>query len=156
MKYIEALVDMAKTNPEMIQLLHLYQYFPTVEALERARSYTRQRLLGKMPMVSEAGSQVDTHIVDEYIDPKYEWNEWELRRNALMLVNLKTKLTHGAQTDKSHFKRDSETQHYDPIAKTTQTNREGNTNVPRRVNFLSGLRNDGKTKFKVVDLTLDL
>jgi hypothetical protein len=35
MKYIEGLVDRAKTNPEMIQLLHLYQYFPTVEALER-------------------------------------------------------------------------------------------------------------------------
>lgn len=109
-----------------------------------------------MAMVSEAGSQVDTHIVEEFIDPKYQWNEWELRRNALMLVNLKTKRTHGAQTDKSHFKRDSETQHYNPITKTTQTNREGKTNVPRRVNFLAGLRNDGKAKFKVVDLTLDL
>lgn len=40
-------------------------------------------------MVSEIGCQVDTHIVDGFIDPKYQWNEWELRRNALMLVNLK-------------------------------------------------------------------
>lgn len=107
-------------------------------------------------MVSEAGCQVDTHIVDEYIDPKYQWNEWELRRKALMLVNLKTKLTHGAQTDKSHYKRDSETQHYDPVGKGTQTNRDGGTNVPRRVNYLAGLRNDGKAKFRVVDLTLNL
>lgn len=35
MRYIEGLVERAKTNPELIQLLHLYQYFPTVEALER-------------------------------------------------------------------------------------------------------------------------
>lgn len=34
-KFIEGLVQKAKTNPEMIQLLHLYQYFPTVDALER-------------------------------------------------------------------------------------------------------------------------
>jgi len=39
-----------------------------------------------MPVISEVGVQVDTHIVDTYIDPNYEWNEWELRRKALMLV----------------------------------------------------------------------
>jgi hypothetical protein len=58
------------------------------------------------------GTQVDTHIVDSFVDPKYRWNEWELRRHALLLVNLKTKKTHSAQTDVSHFRRESETQHY--------------------------------------------
>lgn len=116
-------VEMAKSEPQLVQLMHLYQYFPTVEALERvqdaietkvhhlysntlshffitlslslllyrfpnwkARSFNRQRLLRKLPMVSEASCQVDTHIVDGHIDVKYEWNEWELRRQALMLV----------------------------------------------------------------------
>ena len=54
--------------------------------IQQAKSFSRQRLLGQMPMVSEIGTQVDTHIVDTYIDPKYQWNEWELRRKALMLV----------------------------------------------------------------------
>ena len=67
-----------------------------------------------MPIVSEIGCQVDMHIVDEYIDHKYQWNEWELRRRALMLVNLKDKCTHSTQTNQSHFRRESETQHYEP------------------------------------------
>ena len=39
-----------------------------------------------MPIISEVGVQTDTHIIDTYKDPNYEWNEWELRRKALMLV----------------------------------------------------------------------
>ncbi|KAJ3119100.1 hypothetical protein HDU96_000015 [Phlyctochytrium bullatum] len=85
-RYMEGVLEMAKKMPDLVQLLHLYSYFPTVDALENAKSFTRQRLLGQMPMVSEAGTQVDTHIVDTKFDPKYQWNEWELRRQALMLV----------------------------------------------------------------------
>ena len=44
--------------------------------------------MGQMPLVCEAGTQVDVHIVDSRIDTKYQWNEWELRRQALMLVSL--------------------------------------------------------------------
>ncbi|KAJ3041656.1 hypothetical protein HDV00_008933 [Rhizophlyctis rosea] len=156
-RYIEGMLEMAKRSPDLVQLLHLYSYFPTVEALENAKSFTRQRLLGQMPVVSEIGTQVDTHIVDTYIDPKYQWNEWELRRKALMLVNLKTKKTHSAQTDLSHFKRESETQHYAPKTQHTQTMTSSSTSVPRKTNFLQNLRNDGKSerKFRIVDLTID-
>ncbi|KAJ2994647.1 hypothetical protein HDV02_001386 [Globomyces sp. JEL0801] len=68
----------------------------------------------QIPIVSEVGCQVDTHITDYDIKPNYSWNEWDLRRQALMLVNLKDKLTHSTQTNASHFRRDSETQHYEP------------------------------------------
>ncbi|KAJ3193575.1 hypothetical protein HK101_004586 [Irineochytrium annulatum] len=157
-RYMEGVLEMAKRMPDLVQLLHLYSYFPTVDALENAKSFTRQRLMGQVPMVSEAGTQVDTHIVDSRFDPKYQWNEWELRRNALMLVNLKTKQTHSSQTALSHFRRESETQHYAPKPQHTQTYTESSTNVPRRVNYLAGLRSDGKPKnrFRVVDLTVDL
>ncbi|KAJ3300584.1 hypothetical protein HK104_009919 [Borealophlyctis nickersoniae] len=156
-RYTEGVLEMAKRSPDLVQILHLYSYFPTVEALENAKSFTRQRLLGQMPMVSEIGTQVDTHIVDANIDPKYQWNEWELRRQALMLVNLKSKKTHSAQTDLSHFRRDSETQHYEPKTQNTQTMTSSSTSVPRRVNYLQNLRNDTKVgrKFRVVDLTVD-
>ncbi|KAI9341037.1 hypothetical protein DFJ73DRAFT_797744 [Zopfochytrium polystomum] len=143
---MEGVLELAKRSPDLVQLLHLYNYFPTVEALENAKSFTKQRLMGQMPMVSEAGCQVDTHIIDTKIDKKYQWNEWELRRQALMLVNLKHKQTHSSQTDVSHFRRESETQHYQPKTNATQTYTESATNVPRKP----------KNKFRVVDLTLDL
>ncbi|KAJ3260903.1 hypothetical protein HDU77_001180 [Chytriomyces hyalinus] len=157
-RFMEGVLEMAKRSGNLVQLLHLYNYFPTVDALENAKSFTRQRLLGQMAMVSDAGCQVDTHIVDARIDPKYQWNEWELRRQALMLVNLKTKLTHSAQTDISHYRRESETQHYEPKSQFTQSSTESSTSVPRKVNYMAGLRNDGtgENKFKVLDLTVDL
>ena len=32
-------------------------------------------------------TQTETHPIDSYIDLKYEWNEWGLRRKALQLVS---------------------------------------------------------------------
>nr|KAJ3420559.1 hypothetical protein HK105_005531 [Polyrhizophydium stewartii] len=37
-RYMEAVVELAKRQPGLVQLLHLYNYFPTVEALERVRA----------------------------------------------------------------------------------------------------------------------
>lgn len=124
-----------------------------------------------MPIVTEIGCQVDTHIVDENIDKKYKWNEWELRREALMLVNLKVKRTHSTQTNLSHFRRESETQYYQAAQTGTQTRTDSVSNVPRTKLFYKGLRNDGrritngiydgsakprKNHFNVVDLSIDL
>ncbi|KAL5032977.1 hypothetical protein BDV3_001497 [Batrachochytrium dendrobatidis] len=169
-RYMRTVIDMAKANPGFVQLLHLYNYFPTVEALERAKSYTRQRLLGQMPIVAEIGCQVETHIVETQINSKYHWNEWDLRREALMLVNLKDKHTHSTQTALSHFRRESETQYYQPKDSTTQTKKTSKTSMPRNVVFYAGLRNSGKPLrgnmyaspfmpheryFKTVNLTVD-
>ncbi|KAI9207195.1 uncharacterized protein BJ171DRAFT_578927 [Polychytrium aggregatum] len=158
-RYIEGVLETAKRSPDLVQLLHLYNYFPTVEALESAKSFTRQRLLGQMPLVADASTQVDTHIVDHHVDLRYKWNEWDLRRQGLMLVNLRNKVTKSMQTDVSVFRRESETQHYEPKTQTTQTYTESATNVPRKVNYVAGLRGKPgtyKSTFKVVDLTLDL
>nr|KAJ3420558.1 hypothetical protein HK105_005530 [Polyrhizophydium stewartii] len=123
-----------------------------------------------MPMVAEMGCQVDTHIVDAHMNLKYRWNEWDLRRQALMLVNLKDKRTHSTQTDLSHFRRESETQYYQLKSNTAQTKRTSNTNVPRTVVYYAGLRNSGEPlprsmyapsfgprehHFRTVDLSID-
>lgn len=108
-------------------------------------------------------------MIESFIDPKYRWNEWDHRRQALLLVNLKDKQTHSTQTDESHFRRESETQHYNAKNNNTQTMKAVSTNVPRSVTYLKGLRNDGKGvakglyepfgnkkyNFKVIDLTID-
>ena len=35
----------------------------------------------------DSGTQTDTHFMDSNIVKSYEWNEWELRRKAIKLVN---------------------------------------------------------------------
>ncbi|KAJ3314040.1 hypothetical protein HDV04_001071 [Boothiomyces sp. JEL0838] len=170
-QYVDDIIQLSKLRPPFVQLLHLYKFFPTVDTLERAQSYSRQRLLGQLPIVAEAGCQVDTHIVDSYIKPNYKWNEWDMRREALMLANLKDKRTHSCQTDNSHFRRDSETQHYAQKDNYVQTTKSSSTSVPKTKHYLAGLRNnalpfkrnmyqapllDRKHHFKVIDLSIDV
>lgn len=94
------------------------------------------------------------------MDPSYHWNEWDLRRRALMLVSLRKKATHSTQSVVSHFRKDATAQCYiQGREHGTQTRRDNATTMPRRVNYIQGLRG-GKTgklsNAKVVDLTLDL
>ena len=50
------------------------------------------------------------HPIESNIDPDYEWNEWEMRRKAIKLANLRTRITHSVQTDGSNFRRNNATQ----------------------------------------------
>ncbi|RKP16668.1 hypothetical protein ROZALSC1DRAFT_31444, partial [Rozella allomycis CSF55] len=155
---LKGIVDMACSYPQLVYILNLHRYFPTIAALENVRSFAKQKLLGKVAINFDASCQTDTHIIDQNIDPDYEWNEWEMRRKAIMLVNLRHKRTHAAQTDKSHFRRENFSQHYEPKVSETQTKKDSSTKVPKKVNFLAGLRHDGKkgTHLNVVDLTLNI
>ncbi|KAJ1515533.1 hypothetical protein HMI56_003927 [Coelomomyces lativittatus] len=118
---ISKVILLAREKMGLVQLLQLYGYFPSIQALENAHSFTRDMLLSKTPLVCESSTQCDVHIIDPYFDPKYEWNEWTMRKKALMLVNLRKKKTHGCQTQVSHFKRDNCSQIYLPKVKSVQT-----------------------------------
>lgn len=113
-KVIEGVLKCARSSASLVQLLQLYGHFPSIEALENAKSFTRQQLLGAKPLGCEVGTQSDLHILDKHIDPNYEWNEWAMRRRGLMLLNLRNKVTHSTQTRTSHFRQDAQTQHYAP------------------------------------------
>ena len=115
------------------------------------------------PQVSEGGCQTDTHILYDgfaHIDTSYHWNEWDLRRQALLLVSLKKKLTHSSQTVVSHFRKDTAVQCYKHgRGKGTQTRKDAETTMPRRAQYIQGLRGGepGKSSnVKVVALTLEL
>ena len=84
---IQKVIENACLHPQLVHLLFLHKYFPTFAALEGVRSFSKQKLLGKVTVTYDAVTQTDTHIVDTFIDKNYEWNEWELRRKALMLVS---------------------------------------------------------------------
>ena len=102
---------------------------------------------------------IDTNIFinffqEPFIDKNYEWNEWEMRRKALKLANLRKCVTNSSQTKLSHFRRENETQVYLPKENCAQTKRDGETNVPNHQVYYNGLR--GKRdpgSFKQVDIT---
>nr|VZI05936.1 unnamed protein product [Spirometra erinaceieuropaei] len=68
------------------------------------------------------GIQTEVHPVESYIDSSYHWNEWELRRRALQMANIRRRLTHSVQTQLSNWRRDSATQVYLPKQVFLKTN----------------------------------
>lgn len=109
------------------------------------------------PLKCDGGCQTDTHPMESNIVPGYESSEWELRRKAIKLANLRTKKTRSMQTDKSNFRRSTEIQVYAPKDSTTQTRVDAATGVPKPVTFIRGIRGPRGSKatpVEVVDLTL--
>lgn len=84
--------------------------------------------------------ETPTHFVERHIDPKYQFSEWALRRQAIRIANIRQKATHGAQTDGSAFRRDNDTQVYLPRESGTQTGISVGSNTDRVVRYVGGLR----------------
>jgi len=152
--YMLKVFQLAQGQPELVQFLHLHSYFPAIEGIAMTPAAF---LSNKAPVITaEVGTQVETHFEDSHIERDYHWNEWEMRRRALMLVNLRNKVTHSTQSSDSHFRRDGVTQSWLPKIKDTQTSRETGTTMPKAQNFIAGLRGSGKEPVRVLDLTLNL
>jgi hypothetical protein len=149
-KFISAAVDCSRRSPELIQLLDMHTHFNIGSASFKGG---REGVLHRPVTKCDAGTQTDTHFMESNIARSYEWNEWELRRKAIKLANLRQKVTHSVQTEFSHYKRDNDTQVYLPRESASQTKRDAGTSVPRPSVYLAGLRGRG-TKPTTVDLTL--
>ena len=54
-------------------------------------------LTANKTVVRETGCQSELHPIPSRIDKSYEWNEWELRRKAIRLTNLRQMRTHSTQ-----------------------------------------------------------
>ncbi|KAK2495726.1 hypothetical protein MC885_002893, partial [Smutsia gigantea] len=63
----------------------------------------------------------------------------------LLLANLRQKITHSVQTDLSHMRRENCSQVYPPKDASTQSMKEGSTQVPRPQIYIAGLR-EGQSK----------
>ena len=108
------------------------------------------------PLKVDFGCQTPVHFIEHHIDPSYEWNEWALRRRALNLANLRQKCTHSAQTVLTHFKRDGDTQVWLPKESQVQTRVNKGQSMPKKLQYISGLRGSPATKMNVIRLDLDL
>uniref|UniRef100_A0A8C2BB55 Cilia- and flagella-associated protein 206 n=1 Tax=Cyprinus carpio TaxID=7962 RepID=A0A8C2BB55_CYPCA len=146
-EFIAAAVEMAKRQPELIQLLQLHQEFASVTPY----SESGEKLLVKTISKSDASMQTETHPLETNIVKSYEWNEWELRRRAIKLANLRNKVTRSMQTHASHMRRHNSTQTFLPKDAVSQTKRDGESSVPKAQVYLSGLR--GGTNMMKLDLT---
>ncbi|XP_074166435.1 cilia- and flagella-associated protein 206 isoform X2 [Sminthopsis crassicaudata] len=136
-KYIEMIGEKAKKSAELIQLLELHQQFETVIP------YSQVKMIDKhiKPITRcDSSTQTDTHIMQPTIEKGYEWNEWELRRKAIKLANLRQKLTRSVQTNLSHMRRENSTQVYLLKSTGTQTKKENGSRVPRPQIYIAGLR----------------
>ncbi|NXN78918.1 CF206 protein, partial [Bombycilla garrulus] len=155
-KFIQLNVEKAKQYAELIQLLELHHQFEYLVPHAQARN-ARRGSMKPLPKC-DSGTQTDTHILPPTIVRSYEWNEWELRRKAIKLANLRRKLTHAMQTDLSHMRRENSTQVYLPKDAATQTKRDNSSNVPKPQIFLQGLRGGSSptTHMVTVDLTRPL
>ncbi|XP_070589280.1 cilia- and flagella-associated protein 206 isoform X4 [Erythrolamprus reginae] len=137
-RFIRMVAEKAKECAELIQLLELHHQF------EYLAPYSQFRLKEKhfLEPISkcDTSTQTDTHILPPTIVKNYEWNEWELRRKAIKLANLRQKLTHSMQTNLSHMRRDNCSQVYLLKETASQSKRENSSNVPKPQIFLAGLR----------------
>ncbi|XP_018599039.1 cilia- and flagella-associated protein 206 [Scleropages formosus] len=140
---IEQLAEIVRRSPELIQLLDLHHQFVCITPYSETES--EERLLVKPITMCDSCTQTDTHPVESNIVKSYEWNEWELRRKAIKLANLRRKVTHSMQTNLSHMRRDNVSQVYLPRDTACQTKKEGTSNVPQPQVYLAGLRG-GETK----------
>ncbi|XP_072306069.1 cilia- and flagella-associated protein 206 [Eucyclogobius newberryi] len=148
--YILEVAERAKRSPELIQLLCLHRQFSCIAPYAELQS--GEHLMPPITQ-SSSGTQTVTHPVESHIDKTYQWNEWELRRKALKLADLRTRQTHSTQTNSSHLKRDSCTQTYLHKDAAGQTKQDGASNVPRPLVYLSGLRGQRDGPVVRVDLT---
>lgn len=84
--------------------------------------------------------ETPTHFIDKNLDPTYSWNEWELRRKALQMANIRKKQTKAIQTIMSSYKNDVETQVYLKKDAETNTTKNSGTNPLKPRNYITGLR----------------
>ncbi|CAH8677850.1 unnamed protein product [Schistosoma haematobium] len=136
-KFLKAIPEVIRRLPELIPILKLSYLF------SKGISYTNGQFHENTSPKVDCGVQTVVHPIETYIDKNYYWNEWELRKNALKLVNLRKKATASVQTILSNWRRDNATQVYPMKETSTATKKDGYTQVPRPSVFIHGLRGCG-------------
>jgi len=88
----------------------------------------------------DKGMETPTHFVEKYIEPNYCWNEWDLRKKALQMANIRKKVTVSIQTELSNFRIDNEVQIWLPKEISTNTGINASTNTDLLKSYIVGLK----------------
>merc|ERR1712146_397178 len=153
MGVLTGVMNAARTTLALLEVLRLHHRLTSMTSVQQAQAGMQASLAVK----KDSSCQTELHPIESHIDKNYEWNEWELRRKALKLADLRRKQTHSTQTHLSHFRRENSTQVYLPETKSIQTRKDGYTNTSKPVTYVRGLRGPRGPRAEppeVVDLTL--
>ncbi|XP_037090443.1 cilia- and flagella-associated protein 206-like [Pollicipes pollicipes] len=104
-------------------------------------------------LMADRAVQTELHPAPAPADPDLSWNEWQMRRRALLLADLRGRRTHGVQTERSHLRRDQSSQMFAAQGTGTQTTRDDCSAVPRPQTYLHGLRGRPDAPHGTVNLT---
>ncbi|KAF4029201.1 hypothetical protein GN244_ATG19082 [Phytophthora infestans] len=149
-RYVQGVLRRAGRQPALIYLLRLQESFPNITLSSLLKMCHRYRaegargmhlLLAPLPSQKvDASTATPTHFMEKRIDYNYDWNEWNLRRKAIKIANLRHCRTVGAQTALSSFRREVDTQVYLPGDLSCQTSKTKGTNPSRDTTYFTGLR----------------
>lgn len=134
LQYKEGVLDKCRKNPELIHLLRLEDSFKELQWGSKLQNKASTKLL------VDKGSETPLHFVEKNFDSNYCWNEWELRKKAIQMANIRKRKTKATQTILSNFKVESETQTWLMKDKGTNTGINAGTNPLRPRNYILGLR----------------
>ena len=84
--------------------------------------------------------ETPVHFIEKNIEPNYHWNEWDLRKKALQMANIRKKVTVSVQTELSNFRIDNQTQVWLPKDNSTNTGINASTNTVLEKTYIVGLR----------------
>lgn len=150
-RYVQGILKLASKQPSLIYLLRLQESFPNINLSALLKLCHRFRpgnfstsvhplLAAPTSQKVDASTSTPTHFVEKNIDYNYDWNEWNLRRKAIKIANLRHCKTVSCQTNLSNFRREIDTQVYLSTENSSQTGKECGTNPTRTVTYLAGLR----------------
>ncbi len=137
--FIEGVNQQCRRNPELIHLLRLEDAFKHVSILSLLESREGGPGLSTKLMVDKS-CDTPVHFIEKNLDPNYYWNEWDLRRKAIQMANIRNKQTKACQTILSNFKVDSETQVWLKKEQSTNTGINKGTDPIKPKNYMIGLR----------------
>ena len=128
--------------PDLIHLLKMQDHFPdaSLAALLQGRDGMHPLFSISAPLMVDKGNNCPTHFIEKNIEPNYHWNEWDLRKKALQMANIRRKLTVTTQTELSNFRIDNETQVWLQKDNSTNTGVNASTNTVLKKTYIVGLR----------------
>ena len=122
-KYLQSVVEQCRRMPELIHLLKMQDHFPdaSLAALLQGKDGMHPLFSISAPLMVDKGTETPVHFVEKNIEPDYHWNEWDLRKKALQMANIRKKTTVSVQTELSTLRIDNSTQVWLPKENSTNT-----------------------------------
>jgi hypothetical protein len=141
-KFLNDVIERCRRKPELIHLLKMQDHFPdaSLAALLQGKDGMHPLFSISAPLMVDKGMETPIHFVEKHIEPNYYWNEWDLRKKALQMANIRKKITVSIQTELSNFRIDNETQVWLPKEDSTNTGINASTNTDLPKTYIVGLR----------------